>query len=490
MKILPLLATEGNRLYDGSLVRDLELDGLLSGESLRILRSPCTPPVGRAIADRQAFFAAMDDPEFARRLEDFSASLFALSKRLEAWGQSNVRLERLCLRFQALSGYLDVCRTLENLRGLTPLADRAAKAMFDGEHLALLSALEADLIRAAELFRQIEFSVYLLADGPTVADRAWLIPDGGQPTFREQLDALAARMGLDVGASRSGGRVKRMVDVLGDAYGGLYPDQTDELCAIAGRYDGLDLSAPLVWLSDLAFFREIHELTDRAKATGIPVCLPKISRTKRYLAKNLTDVTLLRKNCPKIVPNDADFDPSHPFFFLIGANGGGKTTYLRAVGVNLLFFLSGCPIFAESGEIYPFSGLFSHFPEDEDFSGMGRLDAERIRVERILSKADGDAFLLLNETFSATDEEKGFDLAVSTAKTLQSRGIFGLFVTHFLQVRGLDFPILSAVVEEDGEHRRTFKIARADGGASSFAKDILRKYRLDARSLAERGRKA
>lgn len=484
MRIMPLLRLDRTRVYDRAIMADLQLEGLLSDRALRILRTPCQPPYAGTITARQSFFKCMDDRDFTDRLNTFRSALFRLSKQLELCKESRNEFEQLCLRVQALSAYLAVCKALEALDGSTPLFSEAIAGLNDTEHRALLSQMEIDLGEAHSLLQTMEHSIFLLTDSITFADSAWLLKDNELPTFGEALTALSNQMGIPLAVPSP--RPIKLDAMIDSAYTSLYKDQVSILRTILARYAALDLSAPLDWLDELSFFDEIHTLIQKANESGIPTCLPTVSSSKCCRARDAYDITLTVKGCPKIVPNDIDFSTDAPFCFLTGANGGGKTTYLRTIGVNLLFFMAGCPIFAQSAEIFPFSGLFTHFPEDEDFSGMGRLDSEKRRVDRILECADANAFILLNETFSATDEEKGFQLALSTAETIKNRGIFGLFVTHFHEVKRKGFPLLSAVVEEDGEHRRTFKIYRSDGAHSSYARDILRKYKLDSRSLTER----
>ena len=81
-------------------------------------------------------------------------------------------------------------------------------------------------------------------------------------------------------------------------------------------------------------------------------------------------------------------------------------------------------------------------------------------------------------------------MTLDTASSIKERGTHGLFVTHFHEVRKGGYPMLNTVTEEDENHVRTFRIVRDLGITSSFADDILRKYKLDAASLAERGMNA
>ena len=246
------------------------------------------------------------------------------------------------------------------------------------------------------------------------------------------------------------------------------------------------MSIPPQYIEELKFYLEICRLVKKAEANHIRSCIPTVSNTRKFTAQSLYDVSLIASNISKIIPNDTYFTEKESFFFLVGANGGGKTTYLRAVGINLILFLAGCPIFAHSAEIYPFSAVFTHFPSDERFDGMGRLDEEQKRTEAILQQADTDAFLLFNETFSGTAEEKGYSLLLDTVKTCEKQAQFGLYVTHFHNVNETDYPILQAEINPADENLRTYRILPKNSGTSSYAEDILKKYKLDKTSLWER----
>ena len=104
----------------------------------------------------------------------------------------------------------------------------------------------------------------------------------------------------------------------------------------------------------------------------------------------------------------------------------------------------------------------------------------------MLTESDEDVFLLLNESFSGTDEKQGLELALNTVQAIAMQKRFALFITHFHQVELAGYPMLTTLVERANGNARTYRIVKQNGEHSSFAKDILKKYRLDAESLKER----
>ncbi len=303
-------------------------------------------------------------------------------------------------------------------------------------------------------------------------------------TVYDELAAAVGELGLEIPEYKTS-RI-RLNDGLSNALSELYPEEMAACDAYIEKYKDIPYDAPEKYIAEFDFFYSILSLCDRADAKDIPICYPRIAAKRQYLATGVYDISLFVKDADRIIPNDMYFGETEPFFFITGANGGGKTTYLRASGINLILFLGGCPIFAHDAEIYPFRSVKSHFPADERFSGSGRLDEEEARVNYLLNTCDGETFIVFNETYSGTDDKLGCEMTLATANRIKEKGTFGLFVTHFHEVRAGGWPMLNTVIEEDEYHRRTFRIVRDFGITSSFADDILRKYRLDRVSLAER----
>jgi len=268
----------------------------------------------------------------------------------------------------------------------------------------------------------------------------------------------------------------------------LFGAEFFRLNSMLNSYTSLNFRGFFPYIRELNFYCEMRDFYISMGNRGIPYSFPKIVKEKRFTVKDLYDISLVNKECEKIVPNDTWFDKDYPFFFLTGANGGGKTTYLRSIAINMILSLGGMPIFAREGDIYPFSCVYTHFPKDERFAGTGRLHEELARTKAILSECDNDAFILFNETFSGTDDKKGYELLLETANEIKKRGIGGLYVTHFHEIQETSFPILGVTVDKSDENRRTYKITRRNNEKNSYAYDILRKYGLDRESLMERSK--
>ncbi len=456
---------------------DLQLRRLLDEKTIRILSYPAGK---EELLQRQELFSVLRTPDGLARIKDAFAALKEYERAVRLWRSTSIEVEKRFLFASALAQYRTICQTLSALADCgTKLA---AVAEYWSKALSVLPNLDADLSAM-----QKELSV-IGTFNLSFAERSYMTRDAVPETVYDELAACAADLGLAM-SDRRGARI-RLNDGLSHAIAELHPDEIARFDALCSPYTDLAFDAPVSYIEELNFYFAILALCDKADEMAIPVCFPAPAEKRQYLAHNVYDISLFLKNAQRIVPNDTFFSEDAPFHFITGANGGGKTTYLRACGINLILFLGGCPVFAESASIYLYTSVCSHFPADERFSSGGRLQEEKQRVDHLLTMCDADTFIVFNETYSGTDDKLGCEMTLETAGGIRERGSHGLFVTHFHEVRAGGYPMLNTVTEEDENHVRTFRIVRDLGITSSFADDILRKYRLDAASLKERGDRA
>ena len=266
----------------------------------------------------------------------------------------------------------------------------------------------------------------------------------------------------------------------------LYPDAFNEFAAFFESEKSFFSRDILKYADEASFYLEFCDMFDRVTKAGIPLKFPSVSHGKVIRIKSAYDITLLTKDEMTIIPNDAAFTPDEPFFYLTGANGGGKTTYLRTVGVALVMFVLGCPVACDEAEIYIPSGIFTHFPRDERNDTSGHFSDEQNRVDDILRSADENSVVLLNETYSTTNEETAVALTSALAERLFSAGIFGIYITHQHGITQTSVPYLNVVVDRSDSNRRTYKVEKKRTENGSFARDILEKYKLTRELLGER----
>ncbi|MHB1154367.1 MAG: MutS-related protein [Eubacteriales bacterium] len=453
---------------------DINLTKLLPEQTIKILQTPCDRD---EITARQQLFRELDHDLFRDAFNRMAQALTGLSQSLDAYRNSLCRCEKLILFRRFAEKYSLVLSAARGLHSESPFIKAFTEYLFrlpDKE-------LDASLAATAEEFAQISsFGLRFLPDR-AAADTA----DVGGESLTAQILRAASELGFDE-LTQPRQKEVRISNVLNDVLLQLYPKQFGTLGTFEQKFRPLLDETITGYRAEIEFYLSVYELTQRAIKKGIAVCYPQLSDDRMFRAAGAADISLLVKDSDVIVPNDINFAADDSVYFLTGANGGGKTTYLRSVAGNLLFALGGCPVFCESAEVYPFTSVFSHFPADERFIDSGRLVEEEKRMGEIMAKADAGSFVLLNETYSGTDEKKGAALTLDTAMKLKKRGSFALYVTHFHEVNGQGIPMLNTVIDDTDENRRTFKIVKSTDLSSSYAYDILKKYRLTKEALAKR----
>lgn len=460
---------------DADLFLGSHLGSLFGEQTLELLRIPCN---AEEIAARQYVFSKMENEEFFERLKSFSEELTALFQAANFRKDAQNECEDLLSFYTYATSFVRALRLGADVDATGEVLGKFSQYFQD--QLPLCERLEPLLSTLQEDLHDIYTSRLYFSPIGTFATQDE--PCGGiLQTLREcagKLDICEINLPSQ--------RTLPMPPELSSGLLLLYPMQFEKIRQIKSEFGPLLKDDILQYRKELSFFFNVRQLCELGRARGAALCYPELAEKRCFLATAAYDVSLFAHDNVQIVPNDISFTEQEPFFFLTGANGGGKTTFLRTVSANLVLACTGCPIFAKSATFSPFSFVGAHFPADETHES-GRLVEELSRVEELFSACDESGFLFFNETFSGANDKKGLVLTLDCAERCKTLGVFGLFVTHFHEVNGHDFPVLSTVVDAENENRRTYKIERNRGVRSSYAEDILRKYRLSHDTLDTRG---
>ena len=134
---------------------------------------------------------------------------------------------------------------------------------------------------------------------------------------------------------------------------------------------------------ELGFYVSCLNLWNRLAAKGEAISFPEPSArgTRVVSFSGLRDICLVLRAEAPVIGNDVDAD-GKALVIITGANSGGKSTFLRSVGLAQLMMQCGMFVTADTYRASVCDGVFTHFIREEDASmTSGRLDEELGRIE-------------------------------------------------------------------------------------------------------------
>ncbi len=262
-----------------------------------------------------------------------------------------------------------------------------------------------------------------------------------------------------------------------------------ELCdqGISGAASALARSADHVHSffgmlrTELAFYVGCIGLHERLTRKGEPFCFPvPVAANERRLSfQGLYDGCLALTVPGRVVGTDANADKPD-LVIVTGANQGGKSTFLRSVGLAQLMMQCGMFVPAEAFCSSIYEGIFTHYRREEDAAmKSGKLDEELRRMSDIVDHVTPRSMILFNESFAATNEREGSEIARQIFCALIETGAKIVCVTHlyelaqgFWRTRRGNVLFLRADRRADGT--RTFKLAEGEPLPTSFGEDLYK----------------
>jgi DNA mismatch repair ATPase MutS len=182
----------------------------------------------------------------------------------------------------------------------------------------------------------------------------------------------------------------------------------------------------------------------------------------------------------RVVGNDLRADHKD-LVIITGANTGGKSTFLRSIGLAHLMMQAGMFAPADSFSSEVCEGVFTHYKREEDVTmESGKLDEELSRMSEIINHLGPNALLLLNESFASTNEREGSEIARQIVKGLLEKRVRVFFVTHLYHfARGVfdqkwnGTAFLRAERRPDGT--RPFKLIEGEPLQTSYGEDLYKR---------------
>lgn len=144
-------------------------------------------------------------------------------------------------------------------------------------------------------------------------------------------------------------------------------------------------------------------------------------------------------NSTKRVCNNFHSEGQGDIVLITGSNMGGKSTFLRTVGVNLVLALAGAPCCAKQGLVSNLKIYTSLRTQDNLKEGISSFYAELSRIEKMLKLIEGsqNTFFLLDEMFKGTNSEDRHKGGFSLINQLSKLKTSGIIATHDIELAKL-----------------------------------------------------
>ena len=212
-------------------------------------------------------------------------------------------------------------------------------------------------------------------------------------------------------------------------------------------------------------------------------CFPDVVEEPpaRLVAEGLGHPLLDPRSC---IPSDVEIGPPGTFLLVTGSNMSGKSTLLRAVGVNVVLAHAGAPVCARSMRLPPLRLGTSFRVQDSLADGVSYFMAELQRLKEIVDLAeepgDGPPLLfLLDEILLGTNVVERQIAVQRVIGHLLRQPTIGAIATHDLTLAEVDAcqPVhfIETFREEGGQSSMTFDyILRPGVSPTTNALKLLR----------------
>jgi len=235
--------------------------------------------------------------------------------------------------------------------------------------------------------------------------------------------------------------------------------------------------------TEVGFYVSCLNLHERLSAKGDPTCMPIPfdADTLALAYDGIYDIALALRSEDRVVGNAADAN-GKALVMITGANSGGKSTLLRGIGQAQLMLQAGMFVGAGTFRANVAAGLYTHFIREEDETmTSGKFDEEIARMSDIADRITPQCLVLFNESFAATNEREGAEIARQIITALVETGVKVVFVTHQFTLADIIYReskgnALFLRAERGIDGKRTFRLVEGEPLPTSFAEDLY--YRI------------
>ncbi|SDB04501.1 MutS domain V [Ruminococcaceae bacterium FB2012] len=292
-----------------------------------------------------------------------------------------------------------------------------------------------------------------------------------------------------------------------DELGAITEGYVEKLCDVLEEYQKITLKDMYSISYQLDFYLGAIEMINLCEASGMKMCRPVITE-KETVIEGLFDPIYFReartynmrakeKDKKPVVLNDISFGEDADFYILTGANNGGKTTFVRAVGICFAMAQAGLYVPAVSCRLRPADYIYTHFPKEEQTGiNASRFTTEIKQFKTISETVTDRSLLFMNESIQSTTPRECVEIAYEMVRIFTKIGVRGIFATHLPELADR-IPELNAsgarsktesliVLTDEATGQRKYKVVKGMPTYTGHARTILDEFGISYEEIAKR----